>query len=228
MNQPVVTYDTGRTVHLDSYSGGASQAGAWGQLTMRFTEEDGTEYRRRYIALDPEPGYGVDRGEMGAYDSNLSQHATRELAAWAKGSENDGLTRIIVNTCLNIVRVFASARHSGSTAGYGRALVDRLLQLLPLSPLTGEESEWDYEIIQQIDPDPDTTNPKRLVAQNRRCSRVFLRADGTAFDVEAILHRDVDGEVYTNRLSCADITFPYMVPGDGERPILPRPEQSDA
>jgi hypothetical protein len=63
----------------------------------------------------------------------------------------------------------------------------------PVSPLTGEDDEWN-----EIEPG---------LFQNKRYSAVFKRKDGTAYNVEGKIFTD-DGEVwFTNKDSRVYITF---------------------
>jgi hypothetical protein len=64
----------------------------------------------------------------------------------------------------------------------------------PLTPLTGEDNEWN-----QI---------KDNLYQNRRSPRVF-KEDGQAYDIDGIVFRDPDGCYVTNKDSRVNITFPY-------------------
>lgn len=64
----------------------------------------------------------------------------------------------------------------------------------PLSPLTGEDSEW------------NEIGEGRF--QNRRSSRVFKDEDGRAYDIEGRVFRDGAG-CYTSRDSRVYVEFPY-------------------
>lgn len=99
---------------------------------------------------------------------------------------------------IKMVETFADEGHSGFSASYATSILQRLLRFEPLGPLTGERDEWTT-----LDYDAD------MAAQNKRCSHVFKRADGTAYDSEALIFRDPDGSCFTNRESRRDITFPY-------------------
>jgi hypothetical protein len=45
----VATYDDGSSVQLDDWTGGAHPAGAWGELTLRFIDSDGSFKVRHYV-----------------------------------------------------------------------------------------------------------------------------------------------------------------------------------
>lgn len=46
--KPIVEYDDGSAVYLDSYSGGAHAAGAWSEVTLRMVDAAGVETRKYY------------------------------------------------------------------------------------------------------------------------------------------------------------------------------------
>ena len=151
---------------------------------------------------------------------SLVEFAKFELDRLVK-EDDDGMQQSINAYILNIVEVFASQGHSGSSAGYSIGILTRLLSYQPLGPLTGAPDEWTM-----LEHNDD------MWAQNKRCSHVFLRRDGTAYDIEAVVFRetDADGHVstFTGSGSTRDIKFPYTpvreyqdvaAPGD-EFPIV--------
>jgi len=75
--------------------------------------------------------------------------------------------------------------------------------LKPLTPLTGEDDEWN-----------DIGDGGSL--QNKRYSAVFKNKDGTAYNIEGKVFTD-DGEVwYRCKDSRVNVTFPYVVPDKPE------------
>lgn len=126
--------------------------------------------------------------------SNLVDHAQRELATLRNG-EPDEMQDEIEKCVLDIVRIFSEQGHSGSSAPYTVAVLEKLLMFEPLTPLTGEDEEW-----QDVD--------GRGLKQNRRCGHVF-RDDELAWDSEVVIFRDPDGFTYTNYESRREVTFPY-------------------
>lgn len=111
--------------------------------------------------------------------SNLIKHAERELELLGMGP--------------------------GVEDGMNRAMREHILSVLrkvldfePVTPLTGEADEW-----------TDLGYSEDMEAQNNRCSHVFRRADGTAYDSIGRVFRDPDGSCFTGRGSRVDITFPY-------------------
>lgn len=96
---------------------------------------------------------------------------------------------------LNMIKQFADEGHSGMSAGLAISLFSRLAKFEPLTPLTGEDDEWN-----QI---ADGT------WQNKRCSRVFKDAEGRAYDIEGRVFREPSGACYTSRDSRVYVAFPY-------------------
>ena len=70
----------------------------------------------------------------------------------------------------------------------------------PLTPLTGEDSEWSVV---------DTFGNK----QNKRCSSVFMDTDGTCVDLDSYVVSDNGGITwFTSKKFTKKIKFPYMPP----------------
>lgn len=72
-------------------------------------------------------------------DSNLVRHAIAELDRIGETSYEEPSMRKAV---LDIVRTFADQGHSGSSAAYCVAVVEKLLRFQPLSPITNDPAEW--------------------------------------------------------------------------------------
>lgn len=97
---------------------------------------------------------------------------------------------------LELIRTFAAQGHSGGSASVCRSLFSKLSDYLPLTPLTGEDDEWNAI---------EGTNG---MYQNKRCPHVFKDETGT-FDSQGKVFFDKDGYSYTNSQSHVYITFPY-------------------
>lgn len=136
--------------------------------------------------------------------ANLERYAEREL----ESMEN----REMAEALMQAVRVFCKEGHSGASAPYmihyySKAL-RHILFFKPLTPLTGEEEEWDYEIAS-----PDK-------AQNKRCFSVFKDTTTgfvTDHDAYVFYNRDepkefFSGGGYNQRMDkmIGSIAFPYM------------------
>ena len=101
---------------------------------------------------------------------------------------------------LEIVEVFAKQGHSGVSANYCLGLLTKLLDYKPLSPLTGEDSEWE-DVFEYGGDD--------MHYQNKRCSRVFKDKNGRTYDIQGKVFIEPDGISYTSRDSIVDVIFPY-------------------
>lgn len=108
------------------------------------------------------------------------------------------------NAILELLEVFDSQGHSGFSGSYVINAFNRLANFKPLSPLTGEDDEWN-----------DIGYGDSL--QNKRYSAVFKnKEDGTAYNIEGKVFTD-DGETwYTCKDSSVNVTFPYVVPDKPE------------
>lgn len=122
---------------------------------------------------------------------NLLAHTEEELPP----ADGDEMQALMNDHMRELVLVFASQGHSGFSASYATAALEKLLRFEPLRPLTGDPDEW-----VQVASD---------VWQNRRCSRVFKGPDGRAYDIEGRVFRYPDGGCYTSRDSRVYVEFPY-------------------
>jgi hypothetical protein len=148
---------------------------------------------------------------------NLLDHAKQELKYIGMDIDNsDEINLSMTKDILELVSVFSDQGHSGFSANYCINILEKILRFEPLSPLTGEDSEWVL-----LDYDPN------MKFQNKRSSTVFKREDGTAYDIDAYvfwkwdvrdLGEDEEGypgksepfkSYYTCSDSRADIEFPY-------------------
>ena len=136
---------------------------------------------------------------------SLIEHAKRELATLRKPDEDPDTAEAqtwMEENILDCVQSFADAGHSGGSAAYAVAVLEKLLRFEPLGPLTGEDDEW----FRPYCGDGPTELPD--LEQNKRCSHVF-RENGQAYDADAVVWRDPDGTLVTNFESRRNITFPY-------------------
>lgn len=125
---------------------------------------------------------------------------------------------------LRMVKEFSDEGHSGFSANYSLSILKRLLALEPLTPLTGEDDEWQHVY------DDDNGDP---VYQNKRLSSVFKDKSRGAYDIDGKVfwewHTDKNGEkskvYFTANGSAVPVTFPYTKP---ENPIYEyRPSEDD-
>lgn len=127
--------------------------------------------------------------------SNLVKHAERELEiiGLKKDSEDD-MNRLMYDHIIKMVQTFSEEGHSGFSASYALSILKKVLNFEPLTPLTGEDSEW-CEIYEGM-------------FQNIRCSHVF-KENGKAYDIDGIVYEDPDGSRFTTRESRVSVEFPY-------------------
>lgn len=145
---------------------------------------------------------------------NLLEHVERELdiagiledkAAPEGVKDNTWMRRHI----LNLTKEFIAADHNQGSAQTTIDILNVLLTLRPLTPLTGKDDEWEDQGIEFSD---------MLKYKNKRCMRVFKTSDNRCVDVEGKVFwewiDDGNGEkfksYYTNKDSWVDITFPYV------------------
>lgn len=146
-------------------------------------------------------------------ESNLVAHARRELelAGLTPTPPLSALDKVLIAlklkkrpafdyngaigaACLDLVRLFADQGHSGFSANATVRTAEKLMRFEPLTPLTGEDGEWN--------------GLGDGWQQNRRCSHVF-KENGEAYDSRGKVFRHPDGVSYTCHESRVPVTFPY-------------------
>ena len=131
--------------------------------------------------------------------SKLLNHAKKELALLGyklpEEYEEGDPDKWICDNILELIEVFSKQGHSGTSAPYTIGMFFKLASYEPITPLTGEDSEWEKIDFQTW--------------QNVRCSRVFKTTDGKVFDVNGKIFEEPDGARYSCGDSIVDITFPY-------------------
>ncbi len=144
-----------------------------------------------------------------------------DFVAWSEAELNrlnddgDEMQARMNRHLLSMVKVFDDEGHSGFSASYAVSMLERLLRMKPVTPLTGEDDEWN-----------DVGDG---VEQNKRCSSVFRknRDNATAYNIDGKVFSDNGGRSwYTCRESHVPVAFPYTVPLCPERVIL-RGEEAD-
>ncbi len=138
------------------------------------------------------------------------EHAKREFraAGWTNehGEFTDEMQKLMCGQVLDLLELFSSHGHSGSSAPYAIGMFEKLAKFEPIGPITGAESEW--------------VEVGNGLLQNSRCSHVFKdagRFDGKPFDSQAVVFYDwyvgEDGKrrksSYTSSDSARVIEFPY-------------------
>ena len=138
--------------------------------------------------------------------SNLLEHAKIELDLLGLREDSEDKINVAMrNHILHMVTEFAEEGHSEFSAQYAINILTKLFAYKPLSPLTGDDSEWQ---------DVDGTS----LRQNKRCSRVFKDENG-AWDIDGIHFWEWVNEegtdrshksYYTTKDSKVPIKFPYI------------------
>lgn len=164
--------------------------------------------------------------------SKLKTHALREFATagWmnADGTFKDEMQQAMCNHVLELLSVFSSESHSGSSAQYAISLFKKLASFEPITPLTGADDEWE-------DVGHYLSNSDVRVYQNRRMSSVFKQGDrfkGRPYWIEGKVfwewesHPDIDNgapykSYYTNSKSVVPIRFPWTKPENPEYVFVP-------
>ena len=133
--------------------------------------------------------------------SNYIEHAKREFIAIGYDLEQteEDPNKWIVENVLELLEVFSKQGHSGSSAPFCIGYFEKLARFKPLSPLTGEDAEWN---------DVSEFGDKGTF-QNNRCSNVFKNGNG-AYDINGKVFREKNGACYTNSESRVPVEFPYV------------------
>jgi hypothetical protein len=139
---------------------------------------------------------------------SLLHYAKDELDRIGMTADGDEYNAMMRNHILHMVEEFSKEGHSGFSANYAINCLQKLLRFEPLSPLTGEDSEWGD--VSHLGDSPHY--------QNKRCSSVFKDKDGNCYDIDSIVYwqwvEREDGSKYKSYYSKGGkprkfITFPY-------------------
>ena len=147
---------------------------------------------------------------------NILDYAKTELNRILATCEDDDsrkMQKAMNKSILKCVKLFAKQRHSGSGASYSISLLTRLLEIKPLTPLTGEDSEW--RDISEMAGEP--------MEQNLRCFAVFRRKhdNRTAFYSDGkIFSSDGGKSWFTSKDSQIHVNFPFTVPAEPQKVML--------
>jgi hypothetical protein len=139
-------------------------------------------------------------------------HIQREFRAIGYTDDEDGPNKWIQENVIQLMKVFSTQGHSGSSAPVAVAYFKRLANHKPLGPLTGEDWEW--------------MKVEEGFYQNNRCGTVFKQVsdDGTeyAYDIDGKVfweyYTDEDGVQQKSYYTCSEsrvpVEFPYTVPDE--------------
>ena len=156
--------------------------------------------------------------------SNLLKHAERELTLIGYDGK-DEYNNMAKAAIMELLTTFANQGHSGFSANYIVNLFNKLAKYETLSPLKGNDDEWNDV--------SDMSGDRKTLFQNNRDGRVFKNDDG-AFFTEAIIWTESGESSYTNKDSNRYIkSFPFTpktfyVKVDKERNVLDTEEYNKA
>lgn len=126
---------------------------------------------------------------------NLQDFARKELELAGFFDKDSMYAGMLGEAVMKLIDVFSDEGHSGTSASITVNAFERVARFEPLTPLTGEDDEWN-EVTEGM-------------LQNKRCSHVFKK-DGRAYDSEGRVFRQASGSCFLSRDSFVDITFPYV------------------
>ena len=128
--------------------------------------------------------------------SNYTKHARKEfeVLGWPGDCE---MQKMICDNVLELLEAFSGQGHSGSSAPYALGLFEKLAKFQPISPLTGEDNEW------------NEVGSERY--QNNRDGEVFKDGD-SAYWAFGKIFRHEDGYTYTSSDSSVPVAFPWTRP----------------
>jgi len=130
----------------------------------------------------------------------LVEHAREELTRAGLFDEDSDYGGMLGTAVLELVEKFSEQGHSGYSAGMAVSLFTKVALYEPLTPLSGDDDEWNDVS------DIGGRNGGELL-QNKRHSSVF-KDDGVCYDIDAVTVRDPHGGTWGAR-SRDPITFPY-------------------
>lgn len=128
---------------------------------------------------------------------NLKEYAQQELKRAGLFDHDADYDGQIGGAVMELIEHFADQGHSGHSAEIVRTLFKTLASHRPLTPLTGEDDEW--EIL-------DPAQAGSLVKQNRRLSSVFVNDKDEVFDLYAVRNVFPNG---TTKYESRPVVFPY-------------------
>lgn len=112
-------------------------------------------------------------------DTPLVNHVRREVGM---------VDTDVMQNLVDVTRVFCLEGYSGA-APIAISMLSKALAWEPVSPLTGNDDEWNNV--------SDVSD--RPLWQNKRFGRVFKEEYGTCFDARGIVFIDDSGACWTNR-----------------------------
>lgn len=136
----------------------------------------------------------------------LVDHAKRELNLISDLNDEDDIK--YGEKIISMIENFCDLNETDSLSrAMGKIIVlNKLLKFEPLSPLTGEDSEWT-----QI----GTQGENNPLYQNNRSPRVFKTKNDGAYDTEGLIFYELKNQYpyinfFTTKDSHVKINFPYL------------------
>jgi hypothetical protein len=132
--------------------------------------------------------------------SNILKHAERELSLIGYDGK-DAYNNMAKAAIMELLATFANQRHSGFSASYVTDIFNKLARFETLSPLTGENNEWNDVT--------EMSGDRKTLFQNNRNSAVF-KDDTGCYYINACLWVEDNGNTYANKKSRGYIkSFPF-------------------
>ena len=132
--------------------------------------------------------------------SNLLKHAERELSLIGYDGK-DEYNNMAKAAIMELLATFANQGHSGFSANYVTDVFNKLARFETLSPLTGENNEWNDVT--------EMSGDRKTLFQNNRNSAVF-KDDTGCYYINACLWIEDNGNTYANKKSRGYIkSFPF-------------------
>lgn len=138
--------------------------------------------------------------KKGGIMSSLVKHAEKELRAAGLYDEDSDYGGMLAESVMELIKLFSKQGHSGCSAGMTISLFKMLANYETITPLTGEDDEWNF-IGDRF--------------QNKRNSAVFKDKDGQAYYIDAITWKTQNDTSWSGRAdgisSAQNIkSFPFM------------------
>ncbi|MFY0633640.1 MAG: hypothetical protein JXQ91_07505 [Vannielia sp.] len=125
---------------------------------------------------------------------NIAAYAEDELRRAGWFDEDAFYGDMMGKAVMRQARLFSIEGHSGMSASVAMNIVKSVCMFKPLTPLTGEDDEWN--------------EVGDGVFQNRRMSSVF-KESGEAYWIDGKVFREPNGATYTSSESRTPVTFPW-------------------
>lgn len=130
----------------------------------------------------------------------LIDHARRELIRAGLFDADSDYNGMLGKAVMDLVELFATQGHSGASAAMTVDLAERLMRYEVLTPLTGEDDEWN-------DVAEVGGGSGQIMYQNNRLSHVFKDGSGAAYTIDAVVLTDPSGSAWPGPRVYID--FPY-------------------